>query len=255
LEYSYDSSGSIEVVDDSEDTYEEGVDFSINDQNGDTYPETLVWDTTKSTPDDGETFEVTYSLSANNQTDPNSFYQTNLVRDEKFFWTLNYTDTEDYEDTQDIYQLKYVPFPSTIGTITDSNGNTFNKGTDYALIDDTGNGYKQSIDWSIGGSSPADNVVFTAEYDRKVYQTEEDIIESFEDTIVDEDGDVYDEGVEYEITSYQKESNVADAIEWSSKPSTISDGDEFYLTYISDGDISFSTREKATVGTIDITQV
>jgi hypothetical protein len=171
-----------------------------------------------------------------------------------FNWNPGYSESEDYEVTQDIYQLEYVPFPSSL-SIEDASGDTYTEGTDYSLIDDTGNGFKQSIDWSIGGSSPDDNEVFTATYDQKVYLTEYDITQLPDDEIRDSDGNLLTEGTDYDLGSYQQNNIEFDSINFLQQPTELTDGEEFYVTYISQGDKYLGDREKADAGQITVTEV
>lgn len=53
-------------------------------------------------------------------------------------------------------------------TIEDASGDTYTRGTDFDVIDDDGDEDLDSIDWSIGGSSPDDAEDFDVDYS---YQT------------------------------------------------------------------------------------
>lgn len=254
LEYSVDTSDPVEIVDEDDIIYEQGTDFTIIDANDDTFADTVEWQTGSSDasiPSDNTVFFVTYTLSSNSKTDINNFRLTNEVRDERFSWNLDFTESEDYESNQDVYQLTHVPFPGSVDSITTTN-TTFTKGTDFDLVDDTGNGFRQSIDWSIGGSEPLDNEVFSITYDQKVYLTDTDVVESVDELIRDETGDVYDEGIDFSIVSYNLTTNEDDAIEWENKPTGLSDGELFFYSYVSEGDITISNREKISAGSIDI---
>ena len=254
LEYTVDTSESVSIVDENDVVYEQGTDFKVIDSDSDTFFDTVQWQTGSSSasiPSDGTVFFVTYSLSSDSKTDVNDFRLTNEIRDERFEWNLNFTESEDYESNQDVYPLTHVPFPSSVDNITTSNS-TFTKGTDFELIDDTGNGFRQSIDWSTGGSNPVDNEVFSITYDQKVYLTDNDIIESVNEIIRDETGDIYDEGSDFAIASYNVTTNEDDAISWQNKPTGLSDGELFFYSYVSEGDISISNREKVSAGSIDI---
>jgi hypothetical protein len=254
LEYSADTSDPVEIVDENDTIYEQGTDFTIIDGNNDTFADTVNWQTGSSDtsiPSDDTVFFVTYTLSSNSKTDINNFRLTSEVRDERFNWNLDFTESEDYESNQDVYQLTHVPFPDSVDTITTSN-TTFTKGTDFDLVDGTGNGFRQSVDWSIGGSEPVDNEVFSITYDQKVYLTDNDVVESVDEIIRDETGDLYDEGNDFSVVSYNLTTNEDDAIEWNNKPSGLSDGELFFFSYVSEGDISISNREKISAGSIDI---
>lgn len=164
LDFTYEATNGSATVEDSDgETYQEGNDYEIRDQTGDGWPETLVWIGT--TPNDGQRFNVDYDVTVPGQTATQDYYFTDEVRDEIFVWTLNYSESEDYEATQSIYKLDHVPFSGST-SITDASGNTYSEGTDYTLIDDTGNGFKQSIDWSdidLGGAVAEDADVGTTD--------------------------------------------------------------------------------------------
>jgi hypothetical protein len=254
LDYTYEeTNGSITLQDETGDSYTENTDFEVQDQTGDGYPETIVW-LNNSEPTDGDTFAVDYDVTVPGTTPFADYYDLSLVRDEPFVWNPSYADEEDYESTQDVYQLDFVPFPASL-SVSDNSGDTYTEGTDFALIDDTGNGFKQSLDWSIGGSSPDDNELFTATYDQKVYETVYDIVELPTDNITDESGDTYVDGTDFEIVSYGQNNVEFDAIEWTTNPSSISDGEEFYVTYINQGDRFFGKREKVAPGTLTASSV
>jgi hypothetical protein len=53
-------------------------------------------------------------------------------------------------------------------TIEDASGDTYTRETDFEVVDDDGDGDLDSIDWSIGGSSPDDAEDFDVDYS---YQT------------------------------------------------------------------------------------
>lgn len=52
-------------------------------------------------------------------------------------------------------------------TITDEDGNSFSKGTDWDLVDNDGDGLYDSVDWSVGGSAPASGSLFFVDYSPK----------------------------------------------------------------------------------------
>ena len=53
---------------------------------------------------------------------------------------------------------------SGVETITDVDGITYERGVDFAVIDDDGDGKPDTIDWTTGGSSPDDTESFTVDY-------------------------------------------------------------------------------------------
>lgn len=56
---------------------------------------------------------------------------------------------------------------SVDGTIADESGDTYSQGTDWDLVDDDSDGRMDSIDWSIGGSTPDDGEDFILDYEPK----------------------------------------------------------------------------------------
>lgn len=53
-------------------------------------------------------------------------------------------------------------------TIEDASGDTYERGTDFEVVDDDSDDELDSIDWSVGGSTPDDAEDFDVDYD---YQT------------------------------------------------------------------------------------
>lgn len=253
LEYTYESTnGSITVVDESGDSYAEGSDFEVNDQSGDGYDDTLVW--IGNTPDDTEKFTVDYDVTVLGQTTSENEYDTNLVRDESFNFNEGVTETFTYESGSNLYEIDHVPFDGS-SSITDGSGDTYTEGTDYDIVDNSGNGFAETIDWSIGGSTPTDNEDFTVTYNQKVYQTEYEQRDTPLGIIRDFSGDVYDRGTEYETVDYKPQDDEKDAIEWLTNPSTLDSDEEFFFTYFTEGDVIVSDRQKINPGTITIESI
>lgn len=253
LEYTYESTnGSITVVDESGDSYAEGSDFEVNDQSGDGYDDTLVW--IGNTPDDTEKFTVDYDVTVLGQTTSENEYDTNLVRDESFNFNEGVTETFTYESGSNLYEIDHVPFDGS-SSITDGSGDTYTEGTDYDIVDNSGNGFAETIDWSIGGSTPTDNEDFTVTYNQKVYQTEYEQRDTPLGIIRDFSGDVYDRGTEYETVDYKPQDDEKDAIEWLTNPSTLDSDEEFFFTYFTEGDVIVSDRQKVNPGTITIESI
>lgn len=247
LDYTYDAvNGSVTVEDKSGTQYTEGSDFDIVDQSGDSYPETLVW--IGSTPEDGQDFFVDYDVTVPDSTATDDFYDSDLVRDEAFNWDESATDSFEFDVNEDTYQLSVVPFAGTT-SITDASGDTYTEDTDYQLIDETGNGYVQSIDWSLSGATPDAGENFTVTYTQRVFHTEYEHRDTPGGIIRDESGNVYNQDTEYITIDYTGDGE-KDAIDWQTQPSSLADGDEFFFTYYTEGDIFFADREKADPGTI-----
>lgn len=259
LDFTYEKeNGSITITDENGDTYVEGTSnsaqFKVVDRTGDGFAETIVWNTDNSTPEIGEDFFVDYDVTVPESppqgTHPDDYYSINLSRHERFIFTNN-SDDSTYQPTDNIYQLNDVPFPETV-TVVGQDGTTYENGVDFAVIDDTGNGFKQSIDWgAFNGGEPNDSEQFDIEYTQKVYTTDNNIIDSLDEEIIDESGTNYTEGTEYELDVYETASIESDVIVWNSLNSAPNTGQEFYMSYLTEGDFEFDNREKATVGTVE----
>lgn len=80
-------------------------------------------------------------------------------------------ETHTFDATQNIYQLdkgSEMEQDNNVrevrGTLSGSS-HTFVKGTDYTVIDDSGDGKLDAIDWSIGGDNPDDGTDFFVDYE------------------------------------------------------------------------------------------
>lgn len=62
------------------------------------------------------------------------------------------------------FRVSYETDNYTVTELVDENGNSYTLGTDFTLIDDDSDGLDDSIDWSIGGSSPSDGDKFYVTY-------------------------------------------------------------------------------------------
>lgn len=67
-------------------------------------------------------------------------------------------------DSGTVIRIDYNHNSYSIDSVEDEDGTVFEQSTDYGLIDDDGDGVVDSIDWSIGGSSPPDGKSFTIAY-------------------------------------------------------------------------------------------
>lgn len=71
-------------------------------------------------------------------------------------------------DDRTTFEFEYEHTSWSISsTITDEDGNTFGKDKDWDLIDNDSDGLMDSIDWSIGGSSPSDGDRWFIDYSPK----------------------------------------------------------------------------------------
>jgi len=82
----------------------------------------------------------------------------------KQFQVLEYDDGT--SSTKTLYQLDKAPFVSveSVTAVVGGIETTLTEDTDYAVVDDNGDGQPDSIDFAIGGSSPDDNTEFTVTY-------------------------------------------------------------------------------------------
>jgi len=253
LDYTYENTnGTITIADNSGGTYTENTDFITVDNTGDGWPETVVW-SGGATPDEDEQFFVDYDVTVIGSTTNGDKYTTDLVRDEAFYWSDDSTETFTYNNTQDLYEMEEVPFDNST-SIEDASGDTYVEGTDYDIIDNTGNGFAQTIDWTVGGGTPDNSEDFTITYEKKVYVPEYEIVETPKGEITDASGDTYEQDVDYDIIDVTQDDE-NDAISWITNPASLGDGEQFFFTYFNEGDINFGNREKADPGTISVTQV
>lgn len=250
LDFTYESAnGSVTVEDDDGNTYTEGVDYSIQDKTGDGWAETLVWDTSNTTPADGQNFSVDYDVTTSS-TASSDVYTTNLVRDEALTFEEGVTDSFTYEQAQDLYELSFVPFDGST-SISDGSGNTYAEGADYEIVDDSGNGYPQTIDWTIGGSTPSNNEDFIVTYNKEVYHLTYEVRDTPSNKVQDASGDTYTEDTDYEIIDYSADDE-SDALRWLTNPASLADSEEFYLSYFNEGDIVVDTREKVDPSNVSV---
>lgn len=95
-----------------------------------------------------------------------------FVRDE-----VTYT----FDSSQDLYHISKGPAHEVYEVY--SGDTTFVEDTDYSLVDSDGDGLYESIDWSIGGSSPSDGDTFVI--DQKFRSVLARYLESHNDEIID----------------------------------------------------------------------
>lgn len=70
-----------------------------------------------------------------------------------------------YDATSETTALDEAPVvPYTVHGVVDDSGDTYARGTDYAVIDNDGDGKLDTLDWSVGGASPDDGETFTVDY-------------------------------------------------------------------------------------------
>lgn len=251
LDFTYEeTNGSITITDDSGDVYTEGVDFSVDDVTGDGWSDTVNWGIGGDSPDDGEDWFADYDVSVIGTTAVSDEYTIDLVRDETLTYEEGLTEQFTFDDTQDLYEMTDIPF-DTSTSIQDASTDNYVEGTDYDIVDDSGNGFAQTIDWSVGGGQPDNGETFTITYDKQVYFTDQEIRETPEGVIRDNSGDTYDEDTDYNIVDVTGDGE-NDAIEWDSGGTSPDDAEDFYFTYITEGDLIVPDRKKVDPGTISV---
>jgi len=190
------------------------------------------------------------------------------------------SDTFVYLSGKDDYRLDYTTSLST-ETVTDEGGTTYSQGSDYDIVDTDGDGRLDTLRWLGGGSSPAadseftieyqsDNYIpqsivwdtnestpnsaeqFTVNYDQAFYDTQYEIVDAPDDVIEDETTATYTEDTEYEFADYSADGE-NDGVLWIDGQTTPSGGEDFYLTYTSEGNRVFEVRQKADPGSVTVT--
>ena len=111
----------------------------------------------------------------------------------------------------------------------------------------------QVLRWDQSGDepTPTNGANYRVNYDQQVYETEYEIVEPKENTITDASGDEYVEGTEYDLFDATGD-NETDSIIWLTNPATLADGEEFYLSYTTEGDLFVDDREKVEPGDVVI---
>lgn len=140
------------------------VSFKMEVVGGDTY--TVDSSAIIGTPGDGK---VRYEW-ADGDTDTADYY--NAIFEVQYDAVTNVTDeTHTYSTGTDVYALdnsRVLVEGYYEVTIEDTSGDTYTQGTDFEVVDDDSDGDLDSIDWSVGGSTPDDAEDFDVDY---AYQT------------------------------------------------------------------------------------
>jgi len=252
LDYTYeDTNGSITVIDQRGKQFTEGSDFELIDKSGDGFLDTLIW-SGGLTPENRSLFAVDYDVTVSGQTPPEDEYSTQLIRDEELFFDRETRETFTFTNAVQKYKMEDAPFEDTATiTLIDESSDTFQKGTDFDIIDDTGNGIPQTIDWSLSGDTPDEDELFSIVYTQKAYKTELEVVAVPEDIIRIGSGATFNKGTDFEIVDINQD-GADDAILWNDPDLNIQDGEQFFLTYLTPGDINFENREKADPGTLSV---
>jgi hypothetical protein len=111
------------------------------------------------------------------------------------------------------------------------------------VIDDSGNGLNDAVDFSIGGQNPDNRSVVSIEYEHASW--------SVSPTIEDASGDTYDQGTDWDAVDTNSD-GLVDSIDWSVGGSTPDNGESWTITYepktTAARDVAVSQREKITAG-------
>lgn len=151
------------------------VQFQMNLAGSETH--TVDSRATIDTPEDGI---VTYDWHTGDTTDA-GYYNATFgvdydgaveVTDEQHTYTAG-TDTYVLDNTDVLVDGYYTV------TISDDSGDTYDRGTDFAVIDDDSDSALDTIDWSIGDTTPDDTEDFFVTYH---YATSLDVDETFPNT-------------------------------------------------------------------------
>lgn len=192
--------------------------------------------------------------------------------------TQNYAseDTIAYEDGKTDYSLSnelVVDFAA----VFDENGNIYVRGTDYTIVDDSNDGFGDTISWDETNTVPTDGDEFTiiynaypsgirwdtnnsvppqdddfiVTYDQVYYESEYEIVETPGGIIRDSSGNLYNEDTEYTLVDEDRDGE-DDGIYWEEQPASLGNGEQFFFSYLTEGDIYFGDREKIDPGEVDI---
>lgn len=175
-------------------------------------------------------------------------YQTGTSVYELDFEPIGTVDDEEFVfDTGfDVYPLLYEDVTaSSVEVIAEVSNeeSTLTQGTDYDVVDNSGDGRLDSIDFSIGGDNPDNRSVVEVEYDHESWD--------IDSTIEDESGDTFSQGTDWALVDNDGDGR-NDSIDWSVGGSTPDDGEEWTISYepkrTVTRDLAVSQREKASAG-------
>jgi hypothetical protein len=130
----------------------------------------------------------------------------------------------------------------------DSNNSVPADGTEFTVVFDA---YPDGIRWDPNNSTPPQDNDFTVTYDQAYYETKYEIVETRGGVIRDASGDTYQEDTEYTLVDETRDGE-DDGVFWQQQPSSLGNGEEFFITYLTEGDVRFGEREKADPGTINV---
>lgn len=201
-------------------TLTQGVDYDVVDNDGDGMDDSIDFSVGGDNPDDETVWDITYDLVTSS------------------------SETITYQNGTDVYPLAFTPALAGDSSVSDANSNTYTLGTDYDIVDNDGDGIKESIDWSIGGSSPADGVDFTVDYEVNVGS-----IYEVTGVLNDTEGHEFVEGTDFNELDNDSD-GYADSIDWSVGGDSPDDQTDFSIDATIETDViedyRITDREKIT---------
>lgn len=128
----------VEIIDEDEATYVRGTDFTVIDTDSSGVENAIQWDTNESTPNNEQTFTVSYKPD-------NNIPQT-------IDWSFgggNPDDNDDYTITYDkkVYHPEYEIVETPGGVIDDETGETYQQNEAYQVVDYSTDGENDAIEW------------------------------------------------------------------------------------------------------------
>lgn len=276
---------SVSLTDNSGNTYLKGTDYSLIDDSGNGFPQTIEWENNNLDgavlDDGGTTTDLTTEANSDTADDIDLLPPSPAV-DDAFYFGRNETFDDIVIDISTAGSgtwsivWEYWDGGSWVGTptITDDTNGFRNGGKNTVKWDVPGDWGKTDVGgitdlyWVRGrvetfssisqqplgeriNPSPDDAEDFTVTYNQKLYETKYEHRDTPKGVIDDASGDTYDEDTEYETVDYTNDDE-NDAIHWLTNPTTLNDGEEFYFTYLTEGDVFFGNREKGDPGTINV---
>ena len=284
--------GTDSVTDNSGDTYTTGTDYQIYDYTGNGFPQTLDWRNLlldgAVADDGGTTTDETDEASNYGEDDMTLLPESPSVDDAYYFGSsttfgrieLNVSTGGD--GTWD-FGWEYYNGTSwvSLSDVVDDTNAFRNRGAndvswtvpgDWSTTDVGGltglywvrarvTSFTDILQQPLGqrafrnssGSTPDNDEDFTVTYDQKVYGLEYEVVETPKGEIKDESGNVYEQDVDYDFADYDANgNNQREVLYWFDNPTSISGGDEFYVTYNTEGDLNVGNREKVDPKRIDV---
>lgn len=173
-----------------------GTDYTVIDNDGDGMLDSIDFSGGSTTPDDETIFEVNYET------------------------VTETSETFTYDGSSD-YELTYVPALADDSSVQDNSGDTYVLGTDYDIVDDDGDGEKDTLRWLSGGSTPDNPEDFTVTYEVNVGS-----IYEVTGTLNGTEDHEFVEGTDFDELGGGSDS-LADQIDWSLGGDTPDDGTDF----------------------------